>query len=256
MPSRDAAVGTDAATPPPSDATTIDAVALPDVALDSAEPRPDASTDTGRDASAADARADSGVPVDRYACAINGVTISGSTRPAGYEFIRPAGFFMRDVTWASQFNGRAFGEPISYLAPIGSFSVGDNDAAGMYITIPFRPEPGRPYHLEWYEAQPVSMAGYSIGRRATTVFVSISPCAGDLRPHNRTSLDPWLRGCRRQSSQSILSFSTDPAAGCPLVAGETYWLTIMMADASDGLTPTEHSCASGRDRCEANFDLN
>jgi len=190
-------------------------------------------------------------------CIIDGQTIAGSTRPSGYEFIRPAGFTMFNRTWENQFNGREWGAQISYLAPIGSFSVGDAQAAGMYITIPFQPTAGTIYVLEWFEAQSVTNANYFNPRRSTSVSVSVSPCAGDVRPRVATSTNQWLKGCKKQSSQSNLGFSTLAGSGCRLNAGEWYWLTIQMADGTDGsLTPTEHTCADGRTQCEANFDLN
>lgn len=187
---------------------------------------------------------------------IDGVTISGTTRPAGYELIRPAGFRMHDETWESQFNGRPWGAQISYLAPIGSFSVEDDPAAGMYITIPFTPTAGTIYTLEWFEAQAVSFAGYYNPRKADTLLVSISPCAGDVRARVSSSTNQWLKGCKVQSSQSRLGFSTLAGSGCRLNEGQQYWLTILMADASDGLSNMENACALGRTQCEANFDLN
>lgn len=198
----------------------------------------------------------SGTP-DPNTCIIDGQTITGSTRPAGYELIRPAGFTMFNRTFDNQFNGRAWGEQISYLAPIGSFSVGEAQAAGMYITIPFEPAAGAIYTLEWYEAVTVTLANYFNPRRATSVSVSVSPCAGDIRPRDSTSTNQWLKGCKKQSSQSLLGFSTLAGSSCRLNAGQTYWLTIQMADGTDGtLTNTEHTCADGRTQCEANFDLN
>lgn len=190
-------------------------------------------------------------------CIIDGQTITGSTRPTGYEFIRPSGFTMFNRTWENQFNGRAWGDQISFLAPIGSFSVGEAQAAGMYITIPFQPTAGVIYTLEWFEAQSVTGANYFNPRRSTSVSVSISPCAGDVRPRVSTSTNQWLKGCKKQSSQSNLGFSTLSGSACRLNAGEWYWLTIQMADGTDGtLTNTEHTCADGRTQCEANFDLN
>lgn len=194
---------------------------------------------------------------DPNTCTIDGQTITGTTRPTGYEFIRPSGFTMFNREWENQFNGRAWGAQISYLAPIGSFSVGDAQAAGMYITIPFKPTAGVIYTLEWFEAQSVTAANYFNPRRSTSVSVSISPCAGDVRPRVSTSTNQWLKGCKKQSSQSNLGFSTLSGSACRLNADEWYWLTIQMADGTDGtLTPTEHTCADGRTQCEANFDLN
>jgi hypothetical protein len=204
---------------------------------------------------------------DPYKCDYNDdgvvdfVTRSGgtavNTRPAGMELIQPQGFTMYNKTWASQFNDREWGEPISYLAPIGSFSVNNASAAGMYITVPFTPEDGKYYHLEWYGAQPIKLAEYWTARRAETLLVSISPCAGDIRSRQRTSSDMWLKACKQQSSQSILPFSTDPRSACRLKAGKTYWLTIIMGDGESGeISPEVNSCAQGRNECEANFDLN
>lgn len=196
-----------------------------------------------------------GGTTDPYACVIDGVTISGTTRPTGYELIRPvSGWRMHDMTWESQFNGRPFGTATSYLAPIGSFSVDEDPAAGMYITIPFTPTAGRIYNIGWQSAQSIPDAGYYTPRLANVVHVSVSPCAGDLRARVSTSTNQWLKACKKSGgAQGSLTFADVEGAACRLQAGQKYWLTILMADPSDGLSNTENSCAQSRTQCEANF---
>ncbi len=192
---------------------------------------------------------------DPNSCVIDGVTV-GANGTGNYELIRPVGFQMHNRTWENQFNDRPFGTPVSYLAPIGSFSVGDDEAAGMYITIPFRPVANVIYNLSWESAQSIPDAGYFTPRSASVVHVSVSPCAGDVRARVSTSTNQWLKACKQSlSAQGSLVFSTQSAAACRLQAGELYWLTILMADPSDGLTTTERSCTQGRDKCEANFNI-
>lgn len=182
--------------------------------------------------------------------------------------INPAGFSRHVLTWNDVFGTGAF-PGYSVRSPIGSFTVGRTlqgpASAGMFITIPFTPEVNRTYTLRHYPAQFVigappgqtPMTWYpGDTSREGSAFVSISPCAGDLRAWASGS-DPWLNRCRVSSpiKEAPFTFTTGNASHlCQLQAGQTYWLTYAMADPTGGLTTTEHTCDYGA-RCETTVEF-
>lgn len=175
--------------------------------------------------------------------------------------VQPAGFTGHHRTWSQLFYGAQFPHTPSYLAPVGSFTLkGILDASNRgpnmnarYITTPFTPAPNTDYRISWLGAQSIPDAGYGNPRSASSVFVSVSPCAGDLRGRQIGGATE-LAACRNQQREAQIFFSTKAGHNCELVAGQEYWLTIAFVDTSGTapLSTTTTTCASGN-RCEGNF---
>jgi hypothetical protein len=199
-----------------------------------------------------------GLPDAIPLCTVDGI--------AGNELVQPTGFTGHLITWAGLMFGAEFPDGKSHLSPVGSFTLRNILSSGTrgptmnarYITTPFIAGANANYNLSWLGAQAITAAGYNPPRAASQVFVSISPCAGDLRPRVQFSPDPLLGICRAFAGSASIKYGTTGAAGqCPLVEGQTYFINIAMVNPSDGLTLTETSCAPGEgNRCEANFDGN
>jgi hypothetical protein len=207
-------------------------------------------------------------------------TVTGTTGPdltipqctaegiAGDALVQPAGFTGHRKTWSQLFYGAEFPEGRSFLSPIGSYTLRDLAPAtrgptmnARYITTSFVAGNNANYAIDWLGAQAIVFQGeinYNPPRGADSVFVSISPCAGDLRP--RVNVNPpthWVSGvCRGMVRNGGLSFGTTGGSGqCALQAGQEYFITIAFVNPTDGLTTTEHTCQDGNaGRCEGNFD--
>ena len=180
--------------------------------------------------------------------------------------VQPANFTGNLVQWKDLFYNATFPHGPSHLSPIGSFTLRAQAPStrgptmnARYITTPFTAGPNASYQVQWLGAQPIGVIQYNSARVAQTVFVSISPCAGDLRgPSPFGGAD--LKLCRAQLNSGSLKFGTTGATGqCPLVAGEKYFLNIAMVDTLQpgALSTTTTTCApSAGNRCEANFNGN
>src|SRR5690606_32540879 len=98
--------------------------------------------------------------------------------------VAPAGFIAHDVPWQQAFFGYQYPLSGGSLAASGSWPLRDiapatgPPIAGRYICIPLVPD-HRTHNLEWGLVQTTMV--YPLGRGASSVFVSISPCPGDLR---------------------------------------------------------------------------
>jgi hypothetical protein len=191
------------------------------------------------------------------ACTVEGIA-------DGNVFVQPTNFVGHRLTWEQLFYGATFPEGNSHLSPIGSFTLRSTSPStrgptmnARYFATSFVAQAGANYNISWLGAQGIQEVGYSNPRGADAVFVSISPCAGDLRPRVAVNPGPFLQGtCRAMVSNANMFFGTTGGTGqCPLTAGQTYFINIAMVNPSDGLTLTETTCASGNgNRCEANFD--
>jgi len=180
---------------------------------------------------------------------------------AGNPYVQPAGFVGHPVPWSQLMLGAPFPYGNSYLAPVGSYTLRALNVArlgpsmaGRYMATPFVAEQGGAYLVSWVAVQRQSeVPGYPVPRNAASMFVSISPCAGDLRPGDRFSGDPWLTTCRASLSSGSLKFGT--GSTCRLQAGKTYYLNIAAVEPSDGLTTTETTCSyrPSEGRCEVNM---
>ena len=204
------------------------------------------------------------------------VTVTGTTQPPtnvpactidgiadGKQFVQPDGFNGHMVTWEQLLSGASFPNGKPYLSPTGSYTLRNlspqNQGPVMssrFFSTEIIPQPNKNYKLSWVNVQrQVSVPGYTSARGAHNVFISISRCAGDLRPREASSTDPSLKSCRAFSPSSQLTFGTTGATGqCPLEAGVKYYITFAFVDPSDGLDPTEHTCIPAAGRCEVNLN--
>lgn len=174
---------------------------------------------------------------------------------------QPAGRTAVQRTWDQAFFSAPFWTPTTYNHPIGSRTYNGTTTglshAGRYLSIPFTPATNKTYVLDWAEAQSMYFPVVYNGRPAHTVYVTVSPCAGDFRLENNASEDQFLkRGCRRGGQKNAIRFSTKIATSststCAVVPGQPYFLNVIFADPTDGLSPTEVSCETGN-LCEAAF---
>ena len=195
----------------------------------------------------------------------NPVTIPECTVPGLMETgrVQPPDFQGHLLQWPAIFYGATFPHMPSFLAPTGAFSLKSLDSQNRgpvmnkrYITVPFTPTANTNYKIAWLGAQAVNSpgtAGYSNPRGADTVFMSISPCAGDLRGRN-TSGGAELAACRVQAAATSIFFGTTANSQCKLTAGQPYFLNIAFVDTvgTGPLSLTETTCSSGN-RCEVNI---
>jgi len=153
--------------------------------------------------------------------------------------IRPQGFSRYVLTWNDLFRAGPFPNIVGYLNPVGSYTITRSfpgvSASAMYITVPIVPEANKIYKFNHSTAQAVAAANYFGGpNRAGGSFISISPCAGDVRPKSSGSQDQLLKVCRSGLLyEDVFSFTTKdsaPSSICKLVPGQTYWLNFMMND--------------------------
>lgn len=185
---------------------------------------------------------------------------------AGHPNVQPAGFIGTLKTWSQLFYGAEFPDGKSHLSPVGSFSLASIQPAtrgptmnARYITTPFVAGIDANYQISWLGAQAITAVNYNPPRAADHVFVSISPCAGDLRKRISSSPPTVFESsvCRGLASSASIKFGTTGAAGqCPLVPGQTYFINIAMVNTNvEPLSTTTTTCGSGMgNRCEANFD--
>lgn len=159
--------------------------------------------------------------------------------------IAPAGWMRRERTWVNTWSARD-GDPVaSYPSSVGfPVPVGaDNDA---YRVVPFIPNPLESVNISWDQVQSNGAQGYPKPRPGE-VWFSISPCAGDFRPADDASPNPYLRsGCRRGGRNGGLIFTSQPVesdhAKCNVIPGVTHYLNIIAANPQDGLTIGERTC--------------
>lgn len=182
---------------------------------------------------------------------------------AGDPNVQPAGFTGHRLSWGELFYGATFPHFNSHLSPVGSYTLRAMQPStrgptmnARYLTTSFVAAPNTNYKIGWVGAQAIPAVSYMNPRAADAVFVSISPCAGDLRPRVVSNPGPFLGStCRALVSNGNLFYGTTGGAGqCSLVAGQTYFINIAMVNPSN-LNTTTTTCASSMgNRCEANFD--
>lgn len=180
---------------------------------------------------------------------------------AGHPLVQPAGFKGYRKQWSDIQIGRDFPNGNAYLTPVGSYtlkalspSTKGPSMAGKYIAVEFVAKAGQFPLLSWVNAQRQGQVpDYPVPRNAASMFVSISPCAGDLRPGSVFTSDPWLKYCRASSPSASLKFGVNST--CKLVDGQRYWITIAAVEPADGLTTTETTCTyrPSEGRCEVNM---
>lgn len=161
----------------------------------------------------------------------------------------PSNFAKVERAWSQVFSApdgspqATYPNGVSFPTPVGA-------SKGTYVVVPFQPNASQSVVMYWDQIQPRPQDGYANARPADGMFFAISPCKGDLRRWSGASAsDPWLRpGCRKFENAAGLVWTTSSAYPssnenvCKLEAGRTYYLHVLPADPTDGLTTGEHSC--------------
>ena len=183
--------------------------------------------------------------------------VDGCSITSSDPLFRPPVYSDQRRTWAQVFNGVGFPQVTTATHPVGAFTIGDASLSTRYISVPFTPEAGKTYVVDWFEAQVLSAVGYR-SQRPGEAWVTISPCAGDFRPVS--TVDNWTkRGCRRFGQSEALTFSTNYASStnsfCAVEAGKQYYLNIAFFDpALGGAALGTTTCQSGS-LCEVMMKL-
>lgn len=209
--------------------------------------------------------APTGVP----ACDFSKLGISASSEEA--KKVQPAGFTGYMKSWGDLMITSTDYPTVagSGARPIGSFTLRSNNnrSADLPMTARFiSTEINIPETLfkvlTWETMQVQNAVGYTIsGRHADSMFVSISPCAGDLRPYDISSTDPWIKRCRYAGAGSSMSYGTGAGASlCKLNPGGKYYLNFAIVDTTQTpISTTSNTCATvgpsanSGGRCEAQF---
>jgi hypothetical protein len=168
--------------------------------------------------------------------------------------VAPAGFALKHKTWVKAFttpgspNPAIYPNSSGYPVPVPGYESFTRYQSGWYrlytktdfIAIGFVAQPDLDVTLTWDTAQ--SGPNYGMPRPADAMFVNISPCPWDGR-------SSFL--CSRTSGLDSLFMTTRFGAACPLIAGETYYINVVMADPSNGF---QHTCsttaANSADGCD------
>jgi hypothetical protein len=173
--------------------------------------------------------------------------------------IQPAGFGAANKSWVQAFtspnpNVAAPSYPNGPGTPV---PVGAQK--GSYTAIQFTSRPDLTVDMTWDTAQP--QIGYSSPRPADQMFVSISPCPGDLRPSNPASGDPWLQnGCRITAGAGSTFYTTRPGYVsndfvCKLEPNQVYYINLSPVNPNDGLSPGEHTCTDSAPNSAGGCDV-
>jgi hypothetical protein len=166
---------------------------------------------------------------------------------AGTPLFQPSGWTKVDRTWAQLFTP-ADGAPIPAYPTSNGFPVPVGSNKGTYVAASFTAAAKQSVSMFWDPAQAKPAEGYSTARPAMGMFISISPCPGDLRPADNSG-GFLMSGCRKFGNSGSLIWSTSaslPASSvsaCKLEAGKVYYINVLPANPDGGLTSGEHSCS-------------
>jgi hypothetical protein len=163
--------------------------------------------------------------------------------------VMPAAWAFESKTWVDAFS-RPGGTPAAtYPNSVGNpvpvpgyrwfrrLQVGQFEfyKRGQFVAIGFVAQASTTVDITWDTAQ--SGPNYTTPRPADMMHVGLSPCPWDARPHAL---------CSVTAGQASLFGSTrtdQPGSFCPMVAGATYYLNVLMANPNDGLTFGENVCS-------------
>jgi hypothetical protein len=160
--------------------------------------------------------------------------------------IAPEGWDMNTSTWSEAWSSPDGSPQASYPNSVG-FPVPLGANKNKIKVIHFVPQANQTVDISWDTVQANEREGYK-PRVALSMFISISPCPGDVRAVDNYSEDPFLRGgCRQQGGGGSMFFTTQPGMTnpeivCTLQAGTTYFMNVAPIDPRDGLTLGEHTC--------------
>lgn len=180
-------------------------------------------------------------------------------------FIKPAGFQGYILPWSSFQKQYIVGQPpkvfpegASYLTPVGSYTINNQSMRGKWLAFEFVPAANTSYRVTFLGVQRQNeVRDYPAARGADAVFVSVSPCAGDLRAPNRFANDPQLDKCRALGPEPSPRFGTRADEACKLTPGVKHYINVAFVNPIDGLSTTESTCdrnwiASGK--CDVNVN--
>jgi hypothetical protein len=158
--------------------------------------------------------------------------------------IAPLGWDTQSKNWVDAWSSPDGSPRATYPNSVG-FPVPIGANKNKITVINFVPLPNQTVDISWDGAQANLEQGY-YPRPAMSMFISISPCPGDVRPPDQQNADPFLhQGCRTGGGGGSMFFSTVPGGTdfvCRLEAGQTYFMNIAPIDPTNGLQPGEHTC--------------
>lgn len=172
----------------------------------------------------------------------------GEIDPCLDPLVMPAGFALKAKTWVDAFS-RPGGTPAAqYPNSVGNpvpvpgyewfrrLQVGQYQfyTKGQFVAIGFVAQANTTVDLTWDTAQ--SGPNYSTPRPADSMFVGVSACPWDARP--------TLLCSRTSGLDSLFLTSKFGESACPLIAGQTYYINVLMADPSNGFADTCSTTAS------------
>jgi hypothetical protein len=157
--------------------------------------------------------------------------------------VMPAGYAHRSKTWVAAFTTpgsptpAAYPNSSGYPVPVPGYEWFTRYQVGFYrlylksdfVAIGFVAQANTDISMTWDTAQ--SAPNYGMPRPANAMFVGVSPCPWDARPSLL---------CSKVSGQDSLFLTTRFGSACPLIAGETYYINVVMADPQDGFA---HTCS-------------
>jgi hypothetical protein len=161
------------------------------------------------------------------------------------HLIQPEGWQRVSKTWVQTWSSAdgspeaVWPESVGFPVPVPGRTSSGFIRKGQYLVVPFVPDADQSVTITWDTAQANPGQGYGLPRPAYSMFIGISDTPGDFCV--TFGFDP----CSRVAGQDSLHWTTKPDASsavCPLVAGQTYYMNVVMADPRDGLQPGEHSC--------------
>lgn len=179
--------------------------------------------------------------------------------------VAPSWMVGKQMLWSKLFTPRD-GAPVPTYPNSNGFPVPIGADRGGWEAGKFVALPDQTVNMVWDGAQANRNEGYGTARPAEGMFISISPCAGDLRAASFLATDFLAPGCRKFSNEGTLRLTTRQGTAstfgyCALTAGQTYYITVSPVNPDNGLDPGEHTCRdvpssqSGCD-CQARSNAN
>jgi hypothetical protein len=169
------------------------------------------------------------------------------TLDASTPLVQPAGWTRIDKSW-SQLFADYDGSPMPTYPSSFGYPVPIGANKGTYVAASFTAGADQTVSIFWDPMQAKPEQGYYTARPAQGMFISVSPCAGDLRPADGSG-GFLMAGCRRYNSSAGITYSTKSTlaasnfTACKLQAGKKYYINVLPADPTDGLSAGEHSCS-------------
>jgi hypothetical protein len=163
-----------------------------------------------------------------------------------HPLVRPAGFAPKLITWRILFTPRDGNPKPTYPDSLG-FPVPIGAEKGTFTAAMFTAEADQTVSMFWDPAQAKPSEGYMKARPAVGMFISISPCPGDLRPADNSG-GFLMAGCRKYANAGSLIWSTritqSTISACAVQDGEKYFITVAPYNAAAGpLHPDAHTCS-------------